>query len=304
MLGLSYSTNRMVDEGRSPELRVGLKLIPEFTTIDELRSVWRIADEAGFDHCWGYDHMLPVKGSRSGPVFDGWTLLAAMAEATERTRIGVLVTGNSYRHPGQLAKLATTVDHLSDGRLEFAIGAGWAEYEHRMLGLQYGTLGERLSRLDEACEVLKLMWTRDECSFDGRHYQLAGAIAFPKPVQKPYPPLWIGGRGERKTLRLVARHADAWNINAKEIVEDLRLAAVLDEHCAAVGREPGEIRRTVQIYYSGDAEAFLATAEPYVTGGFSEIIVSLAGSSAGRAPVPDADTAATNLLPRLRQHFS
>jgi F420-dependent oxidoreductase-like protein len=282
-------------------MKVGLKLIPECTTVAELRSMWQIADEGGFDHCWGYDHMLPVKGDRRGPVLDGWTLLAAMAEATHRIRIGLLVTGNSYRHPGQLAKLATTVDHLSGGRLEFAVGGGWAEYEHRMLGLEYGTVGERLDRLDEACQIFKLLWTRDECSFDGHHYQLTGAIAFPKPIQQPHPPLWIGGRGERKTLRLVARHADAWNINAKDIGEDSRLAAVLDEHCAEVGRDPAEIRRTVQIYFAGDTDAFLMAATPYLAGGFTEIIVTLAGASAGRAPLPDAERAARDLLPRLRQ---
>jgi F420-dependent oxidoreductase-like protein len=290
----------MVDRP-SAGIKVGLKLIPECTTIAELRTVWRIADEAGFDHCWGYDHLLPVKGDRDGPVFDGWTLLAAMAEATKHVRIGLLVTGNSYRHPAQLAKQASTVDHLSGGRLEFAVGAGWAEYEHQMLGLEYGTVGERLARLDEACQIFKLLWTQGEGSFDGRHYRLTGAISFPTPVQQPHPPLWIGGRGEHKTLRLVARHADAWNVNARDIDEDVRLARILDDHCAAVGRDPGEIRRTVQIYYAGDVDGFLAAAHPYVAAGFTEIIVTLAGPSADREPVPDAESAAARLLPRLRQ---
>jgi F420-dependent oxidoreductase-like protein len=286
---------------RENRLRVGLKLIPEYTSLSELRSIWRIADDDGFDHCWVYDHILPVKGERHGPVFDGWTLLGAMAQATSRVRIGTLVTGNSYRNPGLLAKMATTVDHLSNGRLEFAVGAGWAEYEHRMLGLEYGTVGQRLERLDETCQIFKLLWTQDVVNFEGRHYQLTGATANPKPIQRPHPPIWIGGRGEQKTLRLAARYADAWNVNAQEASEDIRLSRVLDAHCAEIGRNPAEVRRTVQLYYSGDVGAFLSAAEPYLAAGFSEIIVSLAGPAAGRAPVPDAESAAEQLLPRLHE---
>jgi F420-dependent oxidoreductase-like protein len=293
----------MIDDSasRGSRLRVGLKLIPEYTSLTDLRTIWRIADEAGFDHCWVYDHILPVKGDQHGPVFDGWTLLGAMAEATSRVRIGALVTGNSYRHPGQLAKMATTVDHLSEGRLEFALGAGWAEHEHLMLGLEYGTVGQRLDRLDEACQILKLLWTEDVVNFEGRHYSLAGAMASPKPVQRPHPPIWIGGRGERKTLRLAARYADAWNVSAREATEDIRLSGVLDDHCAEIGRNPADVRRTVQLYYIGDVEGFLAAAEPYLAAGFSEIIVSLAGPAAGRPPVPDAESAASQLLPRLHE---
>lgn len=300
---VGYPTKRMVEEGTTTGcgLRVGLKLIPEFTSLEQLRSIWRIADEMGFAHCWAYDHVLPVKGEREGPVFDGWSLLGAMAQATSRVRIGVLVTGNSYRHPGLLAKMATTVDHLSDGRLEFAIGAGWAEYEHQMLGLEYGTTGQRLDRLGEAVQMLKLLWTEDVAGFDGRHYRLEGAIANPKPVQQPHPPIWIGGRGERKTLRLVARYANVWNVSAREAAEDIRLSRVLDEHCAAVDRDPAEIRRTVQLYYAGDTDDFLRTAEPYVGAGFTEIIVTLTGHSGGREPVPDAEQAASELLPRLKE---
>jgi F420-dependent oxidoreductase-like protein len=292
----------MVDSApRGSRVRAGLKLIPEYTSLTDLRTIWRIADEAGFDHCWVYDHILPVKGERHGPVLDGWTLLGAMAQATSRVRIGALVTGNSYRNPGQLAKMATTVDHLADGRLEFAVGAGWAEYEHLMLGLEYGTVGQRLDRLDEACQILKLLWTEDVVNFEGRHYRLTGAMANPKPVQRPHPPIWIGGRGERKTLRLAARYADVWNVSAREASEDIRLSRVLDAHCAEIGRNPTEVRRTVQLYYSGDVGAFLSAAEPYLAAGFSEIIVSLAGPAAGRAPVPDAESAAEQLLARLHE---
>jgi alkanesulfonate monooxygenase SsuD/methylene tetrahydromethanopterin reductase-like flavin-dependent oxidoreductase (luciferase family) len=197
--------------------------------------------------------------------------------------------------------MATSVDHLSGGRLEFAVGAGWAEYEHQMLDLAHGTVGQRLERLDEACQIFKRLWTEDVVSFEGRHYHLTGAIANPKPVQQPHPPIWIGGRGERKTLRLVARHADLWNVSAGDPTEDIRLSGVLDGHCAEIGRDPAEVRRTVQLYYSGDVDAFLAAADPYLCAGFSEIIVSLAGPAAGRAPVPDAESAAAHLLPKLHE---
>jgi F420-dependent oxidoreductase-like protein len=282
-------------------LRFGLKLIPEATSVEELRTVWRIADEAGFDHCWAYDHLLPVKGDRTGPVLDGWSLLGAMSQVTTRVRMGLLVTGNSYRHPGMLAKMATTIDHLSGGRLEFGIGSGWAEYEHRMLGLEYGTPGQRLDRLGEALQIIRSLWTEDVTDFDGRHYKVTRAIAFPKPVQRPHPPLWIGGRGERKTLRLVAQYANVWNVSAREVGEDVRLSGVLDGHCERAGRDPADVRRTVQLYYAGDPDAFLTTVEPYLAAGFSEVVLTLAARSAGRDPIPDAQSAASELLPRLRQ---
>src|SRR6185437_3479218 len=141
-----------------------------------------------------------------------------------------------------------TVDHLSGGRLEFGLGAAWAELEHEMLALEFGTVGQRIDRLEEACRIVKLLWTEERSDFEGRHYRLAKAIANPKPVQKPHPPIWIGGSGERKTLRVVAQHADVWNLPGQQgLDEAVRLSGVLDDHCAAVGRNPAEIRRSVQL---------------------------------------------------------
>ena len=148
-------------------VRVGLKLAPQFTTVDELRAVWRIADEAGFDHCWNFDHFASIRANTTGNIFEAWTLLGAMAEATSRVRIGCMVTGNTYRHPGVLAKMAVTVDHLSGGRLEFGLGAAWAEGEHAMLGLEFGTVGQRIARLEEACRVVKLLWSEERAGFEG-----------------------------------------------------------------------------------------------------------------------------------------
>jgi F420-dependent oxidoreductase-like protein len=277
------------------DLRIGLKLAPQFTTVDELRAVWRIADEAGFHHCWNFDHFASIRTDTTGGVLEGWTLLGAMAEATSRVRIGCMVTGNTYRHPGVLAKMAVTVDRLAAGRLEFGIGAAWAENEHAMLGLEFGTAGRRIARLEEACRVIKLLWTEERASFDGRYYRLTDAIANPKPLQQPHPPIWIGGSGERKTLRVVARHADVWNLAGGDVEEGVRLSRVLDDHCAAVGRDPVELRRSVQLFHSGDIEALLTDAGQFANHGFRELIVGVRGGTA------EADaTAVAEQLPRLR----
>jgi F420-dependent oxidoreductase-like protein len=277
------------------DVHIGLKLAPQFTTVDEMRTVWGVADDAGFDHCWNFDHFASI-GARGnlGDVFEGWTLLGAMAEATSRVRIGCMVTGNTYRHPGVLAKMAVTVDHLSGGRLEFGLGAAWADNEHTMLDLEFGTAGQRIARMEEACRIIKLLWTEDQTSFDGEHYRLADAVANPKPVQRPGPPIWIGGSGEHKTLRVVAEHADVWNLASGEVDEAVRLSGVLDEHCAVVGRDPGEVRRSVQLFYT-DVEALLQEAEGFATNGFRELIVGV------RAGTAEADaTEVADALSRLR----
>ena len=277
-------------------LRVGLKLSGQDTTAEELRAVWQIADAAGFDHCWNFDHFAALGGDPELDVFEAWTMLGAMAEATVRVRIGCMVTGNTYRHPGVLAKMAVTVDHLSGGRLEFGLGAAWAELEHGMLDLEFGTVGRRIDRLEEACRVVKLLWTEERSDLDGRHYRLAGAIANPKPVQKPHPPIWIGGAGERKTLRVVAEHADVWNAPGGDAGEVKRLSGVLDRHCDDVGRDPAAIRRSVQFRFDGDSETALRTVQSYVDVGIDDVIVMLMGGTAqehaGRA---------AELLPRLRE---
>jgi F420-dependent oxidoreductase-like protein len=278
-------------------IRVGLKLAPQFTTVDELRAVWRIADEAGFDHCWNFDHFASIREDTTGDIFEAWTLLGAMAEATKRVRIGCMVTGNTYRHPGVLAKMAVTVDHLSRGRLEFGLGAAWAESEHEMLDLEFGTVGQRIARLEEACRILKALWTEERTSFEGVYYRVTDAIANPKPVQQPHPPIWIGGAGERKTLRVVAEHADVWNLPEQEPEEAARLSGVLDGHCADVGRDPAEVRRSVQLGYDGDADGLLARATPYVANGFTELVVYLRGGNAEA----DAEAVAAGALRRLRE---
>lgn len=276
------------------EMRFGLKL-SQNATIDELRAVWQVADEAGFDHCWCMDHMATLGPRDDGPIFEAWALLAGMAVATSRTRIGCMVTGNTYRHPAVLAKAAVTVDHLSGGRLEFGLGAGWAENEHTMLGLPFGTAGDRADWLEEACEVIRSLWTQQRTSFDGAHYQLAGAVAEPKPVQQPYPPIWIGGSGRKRTLRITARYADVWNAAGGSPDEVAEASAVLDQRCAEIGRDPAQIRRSVQLRVAEANDQLLELAESYQAVGVTEIVLILSSQN----PAGLAEQVG-GLLPRLR----
>jgi F420-dependent oxidoreductase-like protein len=282
----------------SHPVRVGIKLSQQLNTIEQQRAVWRLADEGGFDHLWIFDHFNPIGGAPlDGVIWEGWTLLAAMAEATSRVRIGNMVTGNTYRHPGVLAKIATTVDHLSAGRLEFGIGAGWAEVEHTMLGLDFPGVGERLRRLDEACTVIKKLWTEERADFDGRYYNLTGALANPKPVQRPYPPIWIGGGGEQRTLRIVATHADVWNFAGGPVETAIHKVEVLERHCADVGRDPAEIRLSVQLRFNGDdIDLFLREVESFSQAGFTELIVIVSEPDSLRK----AEAVAGEVLPRFR----
>src|SRR6478609_3614280 len=148
-------------------VRIGLKLSNQNTNAAELRSIWQVADQSGFDHLWNFDHFAAIMTDPEIDVLEGWTMLGAMAEATSRVRIGCMVTGNTYRHPALLAKMAVTVDHLSGGRLELGIGAAWAEIEHEMLGLEFGTVGRRIAWLDEACEVLKRLFREERATYEG-----------------------------------------------------------------------------------------------------------------------------------------
>jgi F420-dependent oxidoreductase-like protein len=279
-------------------LRIGLKHSGQDCTIEELRSVWRIADAAGFDHLWAFDHLAAIgQGGPDRPVFEGWSLLAAMAAATSRVRIGLMVTGNTYRHPGVLAKAATTIDHLSGGRLEFGIGAGWAEIEHRMLGID--GLEQRVGRFSESLRVIRALWTEERASFDGRYYRLAGAIHNPKPVQKPHPPIWIGAGGEQ-TLRLTARHADVWNPSGSagaSVPKAIQMSAQLDERCAEIGRDPATLRRSVQVRWDGqEADRSLQQVARWAEAGFREVILMVSGLVA----LKHAESAAER-LPDLRR---
>jgi F420-dependent oxidoreductase-like protein len=257
-------------------LRFGLKNSGQDTTIEALRTTWRIADDAGFDHVWDFDHLASIgQGGPDRPIYEGWTLQAAMAEATKRVRFGCLVTGNTYRHPVLLAKMAVTVDHLSGGRLEFGIGAAWAEIEHTMYGIE--GLDHRVGRLSESLQIIKSLWTEERTNFEGRYYHLTDAIANPKPIQKPFPPVWIGASGQT-TLRLVARHADVWNIAGGDPDRVKELTVMLDEACGVVGRDPSEIRRSLQFGWDGvDRGELIDLCGRLVEVGVTEQVIYLRG---------------------------
>ena len=275
-------------------LRFGIK-VSQGVGIDTLKDVWRIADEAGFDHCWNMDHFASLGARDTDDIFEAWTTLAGMAASTTRVRIGCSVTGNTYRHPGVLAKMAVTVDHLSGGRLEFGIGAAWAENEHLMLGLPFGTVGDRADRLEEALQILTSLWSEPTTTFNGKHYQLKDAIAEPKPVQRPHPPIWIGGMGPRRTLPMVARYADVWNASGGEPAAVAEASEILDRRCADIGRDPARIRRSVQIRVGDDADELLRGVEEFTRIGITEPLLIVHGDNV----VARAEKLA-ELLPRLR----
>jgi len=210
-------------------------------------SVARECEELGFDSFWLMDHLVQISGvgARDEPLLEGWTTLAALSSTTHRIRLGTLCTCNTFRHPAHLAKIAATVDNLSNGRLFMGIGAGWFEDEHRQYGIPFYSTGERLARLEETLKILKLMWTQPKASFSGRYYSISDAICEPKPLQKPAPPILIGGGGEKRTLRYVAEFGDACNLFGDPATIERKLA-VLRKHCAELGRPYQEILKSRQ----------------------------------------------------------
>ena len=259
------------------DLRWGVKTAPQHTTYEAMKAVWLEADKIPvFEHAWLFDHFNPIQGELDGACFEGWTTLAALAAVTERIRVGLMVAGNTYRHPAVHAHMAATVDVLSNGRLDFGVGAGWNVYEHESMGLPlYGT-GERIRRLGEACEITKRLFTQPLTDFDGKYYQLKEARLEPKPIQKPYPPFVIGGAGEQLTLRVVAEYADVWNSMPADVAEFQRKRSILDEHCAVVGRNPADIENSTQsrINYD-DLGATVDTLKPLIAAGMTHIVLML-----------------------------
>ncbi len=202
----------MVRPKREQTVRFAIKTSPQHTTWEEILPVFREADGIDlFESGWLFDHFYPIRGDSTGPCLEGWIALAALAQATRRLRLGVLVTGIHYRHPAVLANMAATLDIISGGRLELGIGAGWNEEESGAYGMELGTPRERSDRFEEACQVLIGLLSQETTTFSGEYYQLTNARCEPKSVQRPYPPICIGGSGEKRTLRTVARYAQHWN---------------------------------------------------------------------------------------------
>jgi F420-dependent oxidoreductase-like protein len=204
------------------------------------------AEAAGYDSVWVYDHFHTIPKPELKPTFEAWTTMAGLARDTKRVRLGQMVTCNEYRPPALLAKMASCVDVMSGGRAVVGLGAGWYEQEFNAYGYEFRETPERLRRLGESLQVFKAMWGEEHASFEGQHYQLRGAINEPKPVQRPHPPLWVGGGGERVTLKLVARYADGCNFGGDSAAIRHKLE-VLERHCEAVGRDSAEITKSTSV---------------------------------------------------------
>lgn len=232
-------------------MRFALKTSPQMTTWEALTETWLAADEHDvFESIWTFDHFEPILGNpRSGPCFEGWTMLAGMATMTSRIRVGCLVTGMPYRHPAVLANMAATVDIMSGGRLELGLGAGWNQEESDAYGIELPGLKERFDRFDEGCEVIISLLSQERSDFAGEHFRLQGAHCEPKPIQRPHPPIMIGGSGPTRTLRAVARYAQRWNAPISTPEQLTASIATLREHCERIDRDPAEITITVQVHH-------------------------------------------------------
>lgn len=262
-------------------VRFGIKTSPQYISYEELLAVWLEADaEPLIEHAWLFDHLVPLGADPTGPCFEAWTLLAALAAQTTRLRLGVLVSSPIYRHPVLLAKEAVVVDIISQGRLEFGIGAGGNERDHVAYDFPLFSPGERVRRLREACEVIQRLWREQAPDFQGRYYPLSSAPSEPKPLQKPYPPFLIAGRGDQ-LLRVVAQYANIWNYQNPGTLEvridDFReRSAALDAHCISIGRDPAAIERSVQVFvFPTDIQTASVSAKQFLETGVTHLIFNL-----------------------------
>jgi alkanesulfonate monooxygenase SsuD/methylene tetrahydromethanopterin reductase-like flavin-dependent oxidoreductase (luciferase family) len=263
--------------------RFGIMTAPMNVDYQDILRVWREADGiAEIEHAWLFDHLMPIGGDPNGPAYEGWTLLAALAAQTERLRLGLLVTSNRFRPPAMLAKIAATVDVVSGGRLDFGIGAGsrpslpMARREYEAHGLPFHDFTHSMGSLAEALTVIRRLWTETEpFDFAGDFVQLTGAFGNPKPVQRPHPPIMIGGRSAA-LLRVVAEHADLWNIPGGDIDDAVSRSALLDGYCAEIGRDPASITRSMHLQVSYDQPDLTRKAiGAALAAGFPHIVLGL-----------------------------
>ncbi len=260
----------------------------------ELTNRVRFAEDAGFGAAWVFDHFKVLYGPGDGPCMEAWTLLAGLGAVTSRIRLGVLVTGVTYRHPSVLAAEAVTVDHISGGRLELGMGAAWFGEEHRELGIRFPGPGERITMLEEAVEVVTALMTGTKVDFEGRHYRLQGAGYRPLPVQRPHPPLWIGGGGERRLMPLAARRADVWHgYGTVEVLA--RKSKLLDQLAEKAGRDPATLRRSTSLSLSEPWDQVRRQVDDLVAAGFGVLVASW--PSEGWARIEEF---AEKVLPRLQ----
>jgi F420-dependent oxidoreductase-like protein len=229
-------------------MRFAVKTRPEHTTWAQLRDVWIAADGIDlFESAWNWDHFYPLTGDLTGPNLEAWTSLSALAQATSRIRIGSQVNGMIYRHPAVLANMAATLDVISGGRLELGLGAGWNQLECDAYGIELPPLRERFDRFDEGVQAIISLLDNDTSTFEGRYVRLTDARCEPKPVQRPHPPITIGGKGPKRTLLAAARWAQQWNAIVDGPQTWVPLKEILVGHCADVGRDPAEITCSVNV---------------------------------------------------------
>lgn len=256
----------------------GIKTPPQHGPWADFLDVWRAADDIEtFESAWTMDHFYPLTPPLDGTHLESWTALAALAQATKRLRFGCMVNGMHYRHPAVTANAAVTLDHISGGRFNLGLGAGWFEPESNAYGIPLGSLKERFDRFDEGLEVIVSLLTREYTDFNGHYYHLTNARCEPKPVQ-PNIPIVIGGRGPNRTLPAAARWADMWDLAGPDSPASWKAASdILDERCAAIGRDPAEIRRSVHLMWPEEVEpsAMAATAADYAAAGVDLVIFSM-----------------------------
>jgi alkanesulfonate monooxygenase SsuD/methylene tetrahydromethanopterin reductase-like flavin-dependent oxidoreductase (luciferase family) len=263
--------------------RFGISTSQQQVSYRDILRVWREADTIPeIEHAWLFDHLMPIRGDRNGPIFEGWTLLSALAAQTERLRLGLLVTSNRFRPPAMLAKIAATVDIVSGGRLDFGIGAGsrpshpLARREYDAHGLPFHDSAHAVGSLAEACTVIRRLWTETEpFDVDGTYIRLTGAFCNPKPIQRPHPPILIGGRSA-PVLRVIAEHADLWNIPGGDIEDAIRRSALLDRYCGEIGRDPASVTRSIYLPVSYDQPSITQDAiGEAIDAGFQHIVLGL-----------------------------
>ena len=276
------------------DMRFGLDIAQQRMPFSEVVARARFADDAGFDGVWGFDHFQPMYGEGPGECFEGNTTLAALSGHTTRARLGLLVTGVTYRHPSVLAAQALTIDHASGGRLELSLGAAWLEPEHKAQGTPFPATVTRIEQLAEALTTVRGLLTTDGFSFEGRHWQVDNATLHPRPVQAPHPPIWIGASGERKMLPLVARHADVWHTFGDPDSFG-RKSALLDELAVDAGRDPSSIARAASLSLSEPWDEVRANVEAMRELGVTYLICGW--PSEGRARL---DEFVSDVLPSLR----
>jgi alkanesulfonate monooxygenase SsuD/methylene tetrahydromethanopterin reductase-like flavin-dependent oxidoreductase (luciferase family) len=250
----------------------------------ELASRVRFADGLGYDGIWGFDHFQPMYGEGPGECFEGNTTLAAWSGITERARLGLLVTGMTYRHPSVFAAEAITIDHASNGRLELAYGAAWFEDEHTSLGIPFPALKDRVDAFEEAVQIVRGLLTTDDFTFEGRHFSTHGATLHPRPVQQPHPPIWIGASGERRMMPIAARYADVWHsFGPVEYLstKSARISALAEE----AGRDPSSIMRASSLSLEDDLDDVARTIDGWRDAGFGYLVCGW--PSQGRARVEE-----------------